>query len=274
MYMHALSLRDEVLAKAETAKILPTLNSIVAELFRVMNDRNSSFNQVFSIVRYDQAISSKIISIANSAFYNRGNRVANLERAMIVIGFEEIKNIVMCLACLREILNQWKLSQRDLAHLWKHSLAVAYAAKFLGSRIMADEPEKAFTVAILHDIGKVVFYTLGDRYRVMTDKAKKEGMSIHTLEKEAFGVDHQEVGYLMSVKWRFPEEFSAVIRMHHGTRDGKDALVDLIRVADAFMDDPSADLGAEGIILTSEKERIMRETSRVSALLGVTDAGE
>jgi putative nucleotidyltransferase with HDIG domain len=272
MYMQALSLRDEVLTKAETAKILPTLNSVVAELFRVMNDRNSSFNQIFNIVRYDQSISAKIISIANSAYYNRGNKVTNLERAMIVIGFEEIKNIVMCLACLKEILNQWKLSQRDLAHLWKHSLSVAYAARILSSRTMADEPEKAFTVAIVHDIGKVVFYTFGDQYRAMTEKAKREGKSIHVLEKEAFGVDHQEVGYLMSVRWRFPEEFSRVIRRHHGTRDGMDALVDLIRVADTFVDDPSADLGAEGIILNSEKERIMRETKRVSELLGVTDA--
>ena len=238
--MQALSLRDEVLTKAETAKILPTLNSIIGELFRVMDDRNSSFNQIFNIVRYDQAISSKIISIANSAYYNRGSKIGNLERAMIVIGFEEIKNIVMCLACLKEILNQWKLSQRDLAHLWTHSFEVAYAAKILGAKTMADEPEKAFTAAILHDIGKVVFYTFGDQYRKMIEEARKAGKGIHVLERETFGVDHQEVGYLISVKWRFPEEFSAVIKAHHGKKDGSNTLLDLVRIADAFVDGPAA----------------------------------
>lgn len=271
--METLSLRNEVLTKAETVKVLPTLNSIVAELFRVMDDQHSSFHQVFNIVKYDQAITSKIISIANSAYYNRGARVGNLERAMIIIGFEQIKTIVMCLACLKEIINQWKLSQQDLAQLWLHSFEVAYAARILGSKTMADEPEKAFTVSILHDIGKVVFYTFGEQYRQMLEEARKGSVGIHTLEKEVFGIDHQEVGYLISVKWRFPEEFSTVIREHHGRRGGKDALLDLVRVADAFIDSPDADLGAEGIILQGERERIAQEARRVSELLGVTDAG-
>lgn len=272
--MQTSSLRDEVLTKAETVKVLPTLNSIIDELFRVMNDRNSSFNQIFNVVRYDQAISSKIISIANSAYYNRGNKVGNLERAMIVIGFEEIRNIVMCLACLKQILDEWKLNQKDLAELWTHSFQVAYAAKILGSRTMADEPEKAFTAAILHDIGKVVFYTFGDQYRKITEEARKGGKGIHVLEKEVFGVDHQETGYLISVKWRFPEEFSAVIRSHHARSEGNNSLLDVVRIADAFIDNPAADLGAEGIILQGERESIMQEAQRVSELLGVTDARE
>jgi putative nucleotidyltransferase with HDIG domain len=272
--MQTLSLRDEVLAKAETIKVLPTLDAMMIELFRVINDRNGSFNQIFNIVRYDQAISSKIISIANSAYYNRGTRIGNLERAMIVIGIEETKNIITCLAFLGEILNRWNLTQRDLARLWMHSLMVAYTAKSLADKTMVDEPEKAFTVSILHDIGKVVFYTFGDRYRGMVNEARREGKEIHTLEKETFGVDHQEVGYLMSVKWRFPEEYSTVIRSHHGRREEKNTLLDLVRVADAFVDNPSSDLGAEGIILQGEKERIARETKRVSDIIGVFDGGD
>jgi putative nucleotidyltransferase with HDIG domain len=200
-------------------------------------------------------------------------KVGNLERAMIVIGFEEIKNIVTCLAYLKEILNRWKLSQQDLAQLWSHSVAVAYAARILGSKTMVDEPEKAFTVSILHDIGKVIFYTFGDEYRKMAEEAHKGGKDIIALEKETFGIDHQEVGYVMSVRWRFPEEFSAVIRGHHGKRDGKNGLLDLVRVADAFADNRDGDLGAEGLILQGEKEQIERETKRISELLGVIDAG-
>ena len=67
-------LREEVLARASTTKALPTLNSVMNKLFSLMDDANSSLSQLFSIVRYDQAISSKIISIANSAYYSRGCR--------------------------------------------------------------------------------------------------------------------------------------------------------------------------------------------------------
>jgi putative nucleotidyltransferase with HDIG domain len=272
--MQTTTLKEELLARADTVKVLPTLNTVISELFRVMNDPNSSFKQLFDVVRYDQAIGSKIISIANSAYYSRGSSITNLERAMIVIGFEEIKNILMCLAFLKEILNRWKLSQTDIAVLWTHSLAVGYAAKVLAARTMAEEPEKAFTIAILHDLGKVLFYSYGDQYRKIEREANENGRDICTLERETFGIDHQEVGYYISRKWRFPEEFSTVIRRHHGPPDRRDPLSDLVRIADAFVTNPRSDLGAEGIILSREKEWIWDETKRISELLGVADAGK
>jgi putative nucleotidyltransferase with HDIG domain len=270
--MQTAALREELLAKAETVKALPTLNTIITELFRVMNDPNSSFKQLFDVVRYDQAIASKIIGIANSAYYSRGANVVNLERAMIVVGFEEIKNIIMCLAFLKEILDRWKLSQRDIETLWNHSLTVGLAAKVLASKIMAEEPEKAFTVSILHDLGKVLFYSYGDQYRTLEQDALASGTDLCVLEKESFGIDHQEVGYYISIKWRFPEEFSQVVRKHHGRSEGQNTLLDIVRIADKFVDNPRMDLGPEGIILLREKEAITNEATRISKLLGVINA--
>jgi HD-like signal output (HDOD) protein len=157
--MQTESIRDELLSRAETSKVLPTLNTLINELLRIMSDKDASFTDLFNIIRYDQSISSKIISIANSAYYSRGTRVVSLERGMIVIGFEEIKNIVMCLVFLKEILQLWKLTQQDLMRLWQHSLAVGYAAKTLSTHLMFDEPEKVFTVSIIHDIGKIILFT-------------------------------------------------------------------------------------------------------------------
>jgi putative nucleotidyltransferase with HDIG domain len=272
--MQTESLREQLLSRAETSKTLPTLSTIISELLRVMSDVNSSFGQLFDVIRYDQSISSKLISIANSAYYSRGTRVVSLQRAMMVVGYDEIKNIVMCLAFLKEILHLWKLSQKDLAVIWTHSLGVGYAAKTLSSHLMIEEPEKVFTVSILHDIGKIIFYSCGDQYRQIVEEARQSRRDLFVLEKETFGIDHQEVGYYMAVKWRFPEEFSEVIRNHHERSNGMGRLADLVRIADRFIDDPKADLGAEGIILQREKVKIMEDTKRISSLLGVTDAGE
>jgi putative nucleotidyltransferase with HDIG domain len=267
-----MTLREELLARAETATVLPTLNTIITELFRVMNDPNASFKQLFDVVRYDQAISSKIISIANSAYYSRGASITNLERAMIVIGFEEIKNVVICLAFLKEIIGKWNLSQKDIVSLWIHSLSVGYAAKALATRTMTEEPEKAFTVSILHDVGKVFFYAYGEQYRSIEKEAAESGRDICVLEREAFGIDHQEVGYYISVKWRFPDEFSEVIRRHHVQSRGEDDLLGIISTADRFVMNPQADLGPAGIILSKERDWIASETKRISELLGVGNA--
>jgi len=73
----------------------------------------------------------------------------------------------------------------------------------------------------------------------------------------------------MALKWRFPQEFSAVILKHHGRVATGEPLVDLVAKADRFVENPAADLGAEGIILQGEANSITAETKRVSDLMGV-----
>ncbi len=268
------SLREELLGKAEGIKMLPTLTSIINELFRVLNDRNSSFNDLFGVVQYDQAISAKILSVANSAYYGRGSTIESLHRAMVMIGFDEIKSIIMCLAFLREILSRLKLKEGDLKAFWSHSLSVALAAKTVAGRMSIEDPEKVFTVGMLHDIGKVVCYAYPDKYDQITRDAANEGRDLCSVERERFGTDHQELGYVISRKWRFPEEFSKVIAGHHGNGGGRTGLVELVSVADRFVGNPELPLGNEGIILHKEKDWIMAETNRISELLGVADAEE
>jgi putative nucleotidyltransferase with HDIG domain len=267
--MHAERLREELLEKAEAVKVLPTLSGIIGELFRIIDDPNSSFKQLFDVIRYDQGISSKIIAIANSAYYSRGTAVGTLERAMIVVGFEEIKNIVMCLAFLNEILHIWKLTREDLLNLWTHSVSVSYCARTLADKTMIEEPEKAFTVAILHDLGKALFYSYGDLYKKILQETATSGGDLCIFEKEAFGIDHQEVGFYIASKWRFPDEFTSIIRKHHGAPEGLSSLLDLIKISDRFIINPKADLGPGGMILSKDYEKITNETKRISALLGV-----
>jgi putative nucleotidyltransferase with HDIG domain len=267
--MQPLSLKEEVLSKAETLKVLPTLNGIVNEALRVLSDENSSFNRLFNVVRYDQAISSKVISIANSAYFSRGFEITNLERAMVTIGFDEIRRIVTCLLFLKEMLHSQNLSQADLKVLWTHTLSVACAAKALAVRTMSEDREKVFTISILHDIGKVPLFMQGDAYRALIEEARRTRVDICSLENRAFGIDHQEVGRFLAVKWRFPQEFADVIQQHHTAVRTGVPLIDLVSRADRFVEDPSADLGAEGAILKGEAEMIRSETKRIGDLLGV-----
>ena len=118
--------------------------------------------------------------------------------------------------------------------------------------MMSEDREKVFTVSILHDIGKVPFFMQGDLYRKLMEEAKSTGADICSLESQAFDIDHQELGQFMARKWRFPEEFTEVIRKHHGRAETGVPLVDIVAKADRFIENPSADLGAEGVILREE----------------------
>jgi len=270
--MRTETIRDELLTKAKTLRVLPTLSSVVDRVFEVLNDKNASFRELVDIVRYDQAISSKVISIANSAYYSRGIKIMSLQRAMIVIGLEELRYIVTCLVFLEGILRKLSLKEDDLHALWKHSVYVAYSAKVLSANTLVEEPEKVFTLALVHDIGKLILYMYLDDYRYLIDGCNGKRKDLCGEERARFGIDHQEIGYYMSMKWRFPSEFGKIIRYHHDDKPvGEcEALLRVVKKADTFADFPDTDLGMDGLVLMREKARIDNETARIIALLGST----
>jgi len=268
--MRTETIREDLLTRAKTLKVLPTISSVADRLFEILRDKNASFRELVDIVRYDQAISSKIISIANSAYYSRGIKIMSLQRAMIVIGMEELRYIVTCLVFLEGILRRLRLRDEDLLTLWNHSIYVAFSAKALSANTLVEEPEKVFTLALLHDVGKVIMYMYLEDYRHLINGCNGKRKDLCSEERARFGVDHQEIGYYLSMKWRFPSEFGKVIRYHHDNTYLGDCevLLKLIGAADTFANFPDADLGMEGLILLREKERIDEETERINLLLG------
>jgi putative nucleotidyltransferase with HDIG domain len=261
-------IREELLESADATRSLPMLSGMMNEVFRIIADPDSSFGQLHDVVKYDQAISSRIISIANSVHYSRGTQVTSLERAMVMVGFKEIERIIMCLVFMKQIMAPWKLAQEDLAVVWEHSLNVAHASRTLAIRTGVEDPEKTFAVSILHDIGKLIFYMYGDRYAELTGKARDGALDICDLERAEYGVDHQEVGHRMSIKWEFPKEFSDVILRHHDPSDRQVAIIDIVRHADAFMSGREDVLPErERTVLQLERIAIEAETARIRQLV-------
>jgi putative nucleotidyltransferase with HDIG domain len=263
-------LRENALERARAAKTLPVLTTMMKRVFRIIADADASLAQLYDLVKYDQACSAKIISIANSAYYSRGTTIASLERAMITVGLKEIKRIIVCMVFLQGIMTPWRLSHDDVAAIWKHSLTVAHAGRILAERMAVGEPEEAFTISILHDIGKVIFYGLDDRYRRLVNEASLVAQDICGLECDEYGIDHQEVGHHMSIAWGFPEEFSEAILTHHSRHDGKASIIDIVRDADAFVCERDGSVPErERAVLQNQKDRIMAETEWIRQLVGV-----
>jgi putative nucleotidyltransferase with HDIG domain len=268
--MESSTTREELLGKATGLKVIPTLNNIIDRVFSVLWDKNSAFRDLADVIKYDQAITSKVISIANSAYYSRGIEIFSLQRAMLNIGFEEVKSIVMGLLFAENTLKKiWKLKEEDLLALWKHSVHVASAARLLSEKTVTEDPQKVYTISLLHDIGKIIFYIGAPNYGTVVREAQARGKELDIVEREIFGIDHQEIGYVISVKWRFPEEFSYVIRNHHGdTGDARfGSLLKLVRTANRFAISSNADLGPEGYILLREQDTITKEMEKIMDFL-------
>jgi len=260
--------REQLINRASEIKVIPTLDGIVNRVFTVLGNNNSSFNDLSDVVRYDQAISSKIISIANSAYYSRGIEIFNLQRAMLTIGFEEVRSIVSCILLMEGIIKMLKLKEEDLLSLWKHSIEVASAARVLSERLLIEDPQKAYTASLLHDIGKIVFYLALPDYAEMLKGMKSTGDMV-AFERDQFGIDHQETGYIIAVKWKFPHDFARVIRGHHGDHSSnqQDALLRIVNASDRFSTHTLNSRSTEAFILDKERNAIALEVEKIMEFL-------
>jgi len=261
--------RETLINKASDMKVIPTLNGIVEKVLQVIENNNSSFNDLSRIVQYDQAICSKIISIANSAYYSRGVEVYELQRAMLTIGFEEVRGIVTCLMFVENVLKKLKLKEQDLFALWKHSIQVAFGAKILSERMLIEESPKVYTISLLHDIGKIVFYLSSDQYGDLINEAIKNKKDIAETERETFGIDHQELGYIIAIKWKFPDDFAQIIRHHHKERNGgaENSLMRLVSASNNFTHAALDPRSPESFILEKEKANINEEVEKIMEFL-------
>jgi putative nucleotidyltransferase with HDIG domain len=262
-------MRGTIQNRATDLKVIPTLNTIIAKVFAILSNRESSFSDLSDVIKHDPAISSKVISIANSAYYSRGIEICSLQRAMINIGFEEVKGIIMSIIFMENMLKQLKLREEDLLALWSHSVYVACASKVLSEKLLIEDPQKVYTVGLLHDIGKVVFYMESDGYGELLKQANAFGKSVLQMESENYGTDHQAAGYSISVKWKFPPEFTQVIRYHHDDSGGarRGSLIQLVNAADKFSTAPQSVSDKEGFILLKEKDVIANEVKNIMDLL-------
>lgn len=225
--------REALLKRAETIKILPTPVGIANRTLAAIQQPECSFDNLFNIIKDDLSISSKLLSLANSAFFKRGHEINSLKRAMVAVGFRTIKEFLACTIFYDGILKGMKLGRVDTRFLWGHSCYVAYAARMLAEEEGYNDPEQVFTFALLHDIGKVLFCLLiGRTYRI-TMRYRTDYGEICSREEECFGIDHQEMGCVLARRWEMPEELVELIGCHHTVQDGN-RVINLVEACNEF----------------------------------------
>ena len=203
---------------------LPSLPAIYNEIMEALNSKDASTGKVGEIISKDMGMSAKILQLVNSAFFGLPRRLSNPAQAVIYLGLETIKSLVLSVHLFSQF-DQNKLNFMSLNTLWQHSMAVAAISKQiiktegLGSRIADD----AFMAGLLHDVGKLVLASnFSELYKQAVDLAKTGHLSIYEAESEIFGSGHGEVGaYLLGI-WGLPDSLILSCAFHHMPMKHKD----------------------------------------------------
>lgn len=198
--------RIEALAEVSTLPLLS--RKIISAL---SNDATTVYDYE-ELISHDQALASKVVSTANSAFYHthRGIAVNSIDQAILVLGLDAIRNIALGIS----IFKIFPVPYEALKQMWAHAYRVALASGFLASRIGQSDREVAFLAGLLHDIGKIVLLTVGNEGELSRFPGSK-GKDMIRVEQEVFSCSHMEAGYWFLRGLSLPEEVILPVLYHH-----------------------------------------------------------
>ncbi len=165
-------------------------------------------DQVAELIEIDQALTSQILRMANSAFYGQRG-VSRVTEALVMLGSVVTRGVVLSSTVL-------DVRQVKVAGFWEHSLGCAVAAGALAKVTGLAKPEEATAAGLLHDLGKVVLYKeLPDAFDAVAARAAAERRPFREVERELLGVDHAEIASWLVDRWRFPPCLAVPIVHHH-----------------------------------------------------------
>lgn len=191
-------------------KDIPPMPNVMVKALSVIKNPATGIAELAKIMQVDQAISTKTLSLVNSAFYGFRQQITSIQKALVVLGMMKAKNIIMSLA-----LKQMMTAQGS-RELWEHSIKCAVAAELLAKEFKVINPDDAFVIGFLHDIGKILLNTKNPlKYSKVRYLAQQDNVSLVDVEDAQFGTNHCVLGALVSKKWQLPVILTNCIRYHH-----------------------------------------------------------
>jgi HD-like signal output (HDOD) protein len=199
---------------------LPTLPTIVYELSKVINDPMSSTSHIEKIMANDQSLTTKVLKLANSAYYAIPGGVSSLQRAIAYIGYDTIHQLVLS-ASVITALDAKSSASFDLTKFWKHAIGVAMASEATANFVHYKSPADLFTCGLLHDMGKVATYIIApDVFIEIVTTAREKSISYSEAEEFLSAPKHAYIGRELANKWRLPSLIQSSAYHHHQGEPG------------------------------------------------------
>ncbi len=205
---------------------IPTMPTIAARIMQIVNDPHSSAEDVAKFISRDVALTSKVLRLANSAFYGIPRTISSVNSAIVILGFNTIRSLVLSASVLKVFpARPGVTAVFDRKAFWKHSFMVGIASRMVAQiyrkRRLVDM-ETAFSAGLLHDVGKIILEQYSNEEYVPVLKAAKEkGIPLVVAEREMLGLTHADVSGMLVDKWQMPNELRGPIIHHHAPGEDK-----------------------------------------------------
>ncbi len=233
---------------------IATLPEITVKIIQIVENPDSTGQDLHKLIANDPALCARILKVVNSAFYGLPGQIASINRAIVLLGLNAVKNIAIA-ASLSKMFRGGQISPNfNAKDLWNHSIAVGSAVKLLAEKLRSGLPDEAFLAGLIHDLGIIVqMQTLRQQLIDAVEKHEKQNISFLEAELAVFGVTHQDFGLALCEKWKFPRSFALVAGYHHRPLEldpAQRGLASLVYVGDILA--ARAKLGYAGTVASLE----------------------
>ncbi len=202
----------------ERVRELSTLPEVTQRILSITEDPDSSARDLNEVLRHDMALSAKLLRVVNSAFYGLPGRVTDIDRALVLLGFQAVRN----LAIAATMASFFQAPEQEIQgfspkRLWRHSVATAVAARRIVNVVgLRSLREEAFLAGIIHDLGVLVEYQYATKqFRQVMERINEQGSSLIEAEQSVFEFSHQKIGQSVVERWKFPKNMQMVMGYHH-----------------------------------------------------------
>ena len=195
---------------------ISSIRNTVTVVIKIINDPKSTAKNLKDIIQVDPPLTARVLKLANSSYYSPPDKIAEIMKAIIWIGWDAIKELALSQKVCEIFYEDETINGYSRSSLWKHSLAVAVFAKMIYRREFGMRGENIYAAGLLHDIGLILEDQFcHDKFKCVLTKSKFEEKNLTSAEKEIFGYDHADLGNAITSSWKLSKELSAAIANHH-----------------------------------------------------------
>lgn len=230
------------LAQARNLPSLPAVSKKVGELLEKPTSSAADFGVIIS---QDQALSSKLLKLVNSALFGLSEHVESISRAVALVGFRQIRDLVTGMS----VIQSFKGLESDSLNMkafWEHSLACGVSSQVLAVYLQLPAAETCFTAGLLHDVGKLVLLANNAAEYNEVLRLNQDGVLNGDAERRIFDLSHAELGARLAAMWNYPPSFQDAVAFHHrpDLSGGFQVLTSIVHISDVIVH--SLELGYSG----------------------------
>lgn len=215
--------RDTIIEGIDKLSPLPQVVFRVQELIA---SAESSAREIAKEIETDQAIATKVLRIANSAYYGMGGKISSVQHASVVLGYKTLGEIVTIAGAEGTLEGKLPGYGYDTMELWEHSLAVAFGSRIIAEMKQPAMASEAYTAGLIHDIGKIILDPyIAQRKNEIAVYMESDEKTFLEAEKHFFSFNHAEIAHAVCQKWNFPDTITSAIRFHHTPSASEDNLL-------------------------------------------------